>query len=150
MKYLILFSALTALSVQAQNFSPSASGIGTQGAGTSLNQTSPSSIGGTTAIPGNTNPSATIQNNPSTTLGGPTTIGGQPVPFGQGTGQTIDQTNTAPTPITNDTSLINTPSNDPLIQSQEETGTGTFPAPATDNGSGTLDSGTNSQVPFTP
>jgi hypothetical protein len=157
MKYLILFSALTALSVQAQNFSPLAGAIGTQGAGTTLNQgspsgqiaapVSPSAIGADTVIPGNTNPSTTIPNNPSTTLGGPTTLGGQPIPLGQGT--TIDQTNTAPTPIPNDTSLIITPSNDPLIQSQEEnlspanSGTGT-------GGTGTLDSDTNTQVPFTP
>lgn len=130
MKFLFILSFFIATSVRAQNFSPSAAG--------NLNQPSPSAFGTTT---------------PNTA--GPTTLGPQPMPLGDGSQQILERSNTAPTPIPDDTSLITSPSNDPLKQSQEEivspssgaTVPGSIPpvAPALPP-----DTGSNVTVPFRP
>lgn len=140
MKSLIVLSLFAALTAQAQNFSPSAGAFpnstAPSGAGTILNQGSPSATG-----TGFTSPSATLD---STAPVGASTI------LGDGR-QTLDQTNTAPTPIPEDTSLIQTPSNDPLQQSQQEapfgtipTDSGTTPGSESGTGTGTTTSGSGS------
>ncbi|MBA2406194.1 MAG: hypothetical protein H0V66_15570 [Bdellovibrionales bacterium] len=145
----ILFA--TALTAQAQNFSPSAGAIGTQGPATvlgpsttpsgvpatgaaqPLNQTSPS--GAATTLEG-ASPSAigneTFQT--SAPRGADTTLNRPPM----GDGTRLENTNTAPNPVPNDTSLIITPDNNPNIQSQQERENSTFPSnPGIGTGTGT-------------
>jgi len=148
MKTLIIFSIFAALTAQAQNFSPSAGAVALPGSGPILNQASPSTSGAGSF----TSPSATLN---STSPTGAGTVLSQP-PLGDGS-QPLNQINTAPSPIPSDTSLIQTPSNDPLMQSQEEQ-INTIPnvinpTPETETGSGTgtgTDQGprTNNVAPF--
>lgn len=146
MKYLFLFAALTALTVQAQNFSPSAgagvpSSTAPQGAGTTLQGISPATIGS-----GNfTSPSSTINTeitpaNTNTTLGDGRTLN-----------PNLNQPNNVPGAIPNNTFELNTPSNNPIRQSQEEPlDFGTLPDTSTPssslNNSGTDAMGTGSQA----
>ncbi len=95
MKYLFLISLMTVFAVQAQGqFVPGSP----YGAGPSLYDS----------------------NAPKSNIAGPTNLGLPTTPIGDGTEQLLDRSNTAPTPIPGDTSLIQTPSNDPLKQSQED------------------------------
>lgn len=95
MKYLFLISLMTVFAVQAQGQFVPGSAYGT---GPSLNDS----------------------NAPKSNTAGPTNLGLPTTPIGDGTEQLLDRSNTAPTPIPRDTSLIQTPSNDPLKQSQED------------------------------
>lgn len=114
MKYFTIMALTLVTSVHAQNFSPAASGmtapVGTQGAGTVLG--SPSAIGADSFNNGFSNPTS-MYNNPS----GVGTVPGTPG---------LDNSNTAPTSIPSDTTLLGTPSNNPpMMQSQEAAPSGT-------------------------
>ena len=136
MQRLLFLSLLIALPLAAQNFSPSAAGIGLQGtsvqgvaspaSGAQLqDQTSPATS--TTTISPSTSsinnfitPDSIISPSAPTTTG-PTGLDQIPLPLGRGT-ETLDATNTAPTPIPDipeDTSLILTPAEETIRQAQE-------------------------------
>lgn len=144
MKRLFWLSFLLSFPLLAQNFSPSAIGIGLQGTNTQIQtspsggaltnftspstaQFSPTSPNGLLTAP---NPPPTVPNTPSTVPSppnivpntpnttGPTNLDRLPLPLGTGT-ELLDQTNTAPTPIPEDTSLILTPEEEQIRQAQE-------------------------------
>lgn len=104
MKRLLLFSFFIVFPLAAQNFSPSAAAQGiTSPSATLLNNfVAPSSI----------------LNQSSPTTAGPTNLDQIPVPLGDDT-QLLNQTNTAPTPIPEDTPLIIDPALESFRQSQE-------------------------------
>jgi hypothetical protein len=59
-----------------------------------------------------------LESKPAKTAG-PTTLDQLPLPMGNGK-KLLNKTNTAPTPIPEDTSLILTPEGSPALQAQEE------------------------------
>jgi hypothetical protein len=59
-----------------------------------------------------------LESNPAKTAG-PSTLDQLPLPMGNGK-KILDESNTAPTPIPEDTSLILTPEESPGLQAQEE------------------------------
>ena len=61
----------------------------------------------------------TINNFTTPSFAGPSTLDQLPLPLGAGR-QVLDETNTAPTPIPEDTSLIFRPTTDSFRQAQEE------------------------------
>lgn len=149
MKTLIIAFSLFSFNSFSQNFSPAASStaptIGNQGAGTVLG--SPSAIGGD---------NFSNQNN-NTAYGQFPNGNGTTVP-GSGVGVNPNETNTAPTSIPTDNTLMNTPSNNP-IQAQEafpnnnlnnspNTGSGSGIGTGSGTGMGTMDN-INSGTPYT-
>lgn len=115
MKYLFLISALTAFAANAQNFSPSAgagvpSSTAPQGAGTTLQGASPATMGaGNFSSPSSSINTGVTPANTNTTLGD-----------GRTANPNLNQPSTVPGLIPNDTTQLNTPSNNPIQQSQED------------------------------
>lgn len=155
MKIALLLSVLTVTAVNAQNFSPSASGnpvgspsaLGSQASAAST-LGSPSAIGsdsaaGSSAV-GTNNGTSTFNNNPGSTIIDQPIGDGRSSPLSD---SILNQTNTAPTAIPSDTTLQKTPSGNPRQQSQEEFNS--FPdstvAPGTGSGPGAGPS-TNSDI----
>lgn len=118
MKLTLLLCLLFTTAVRAQNFSPSAtsssSTLGTTpSASSSLG--SPSAIGSD-----NFNNGSRVPSNGSSTLPQTTQANGGIVPIPGNVNSVIDRGNTAPTSIPGDTTLLNTPSGNPVKQSQED------------------------------
>lgn len=150
MKYLFLFSVLTAFAANAQNFSPSA-GAGVpastapQGAGTTLQGVSPSTVGaGNFASPASSVNTGVTPANTNTTLGD-----------GRTQNPNLNQP-AVPSGIPNDTTQLNTPSNNPIQQSQEDplnfstlpdTTTPSSTLDASGTGTDSFNSGTNTTSP---
>lgn len=169
MKRLLILSLFVATMAQAQIGAPAGS------PGTSA--TIPVSPGTSATGIGSPSASATSYGSPSATATGTNTVGsdsfnsavpntsvpGAPTATGlpSAGNQMIDQVNTAPTGIPTDTTLLNTPSGNPIRQSQEEfnsfpdstvapgTGSGTGTGNGTNTGSGTINNNFDSPAPAT-